>query len=86
MDDTGLLSRGYRTAGRTRWTDFDEWTGEIRMESRDIFITKFDFRRLKKLLLEVGITLKKRDRDYVESLRNELEGLTSSSRPRFLMT
>lgn len=42
------------------------------MEQRDIFISKFDLGRLKELL-EVGITLKERDREYLQSLRNELE-------------
>lgn len=42
------------------------------MEPRDIYITKFDLARLKELL-EVGISFKERDRDYLESLRNELD-------------
>ncbi|HKY70984.1 MAG TPA: nucleoside diphosphate kinase regulator [Nitrospira sp.] len=42
------------------------------MEPRDIYITRFDLARLKGLL-EVGITFKERDREYLESLRNELE-------------
>jgi regulator of nucleoside diphosphate kinase len=45
---------------------------EERMEPRDICITKFDLARLKELL-EVGITFKERDREYLESLRNELD-------------
>jgi regulator of nucleoside diphosphate kinase len=40
------------------------------MEPRDIYITQYDLTRLKELL-EVG--RKERDRDYLESLRNELE-------------
>ena len=42
------------------------------MDPRDIYITKFDLARLKELL-EVGISFKERDRDYLESLRNELD-------------
>ena len=42
------------------------------MESRDIYITKFDLVRLKELL-EVGISFKERDREYLESLQNELD-------------
>lgn len=42
------------------------------MEPRDIYITKFDLTRLKELL-EVGISFKERDRDYLESLQNELD-------------
>jgi regulator of nucleoside diphosphate kinase len=42
------------------------------MEPRDIFITNVDLGRLKKLL-EVGIAIKERDREYLESLRNELD-------------
>jgi regulator of nucleoside diphosphate kinase len=42
------------------------------MEPRDIYITKFDLARLKELL-EVGIIFKERDREYLESLRNELD-------------
>lgn len=42
------------------------------MEPRDIYITRFDLARLKELL-EVGITLKERDREYLESLTNELD-------------
>jgi regulator of nucleoside diphosphate kinase len=42
------------------------------MESRDIYITKFDLARLKELL-EVGISFKERDREYLESLQNELD-------------
>ena len=42
------------------------------MEPRDIYITKFDLARLRELL-EVGISFKERDREYLESLRNELE-------------
>jgi len=42
------------------------------MEPRDIYITKFDLARLKELL-EVGITFKERAREYLESLRNELD-------------
>jgi regulator of nucleoside diphosphate kinase len=40
------------------------------MEPRDIYITQHDLARLKEVL-EVGI--KERDREYLESLRNELE-------------
>jgi regulator of nucleoside diphosphate kinase len=40
------------------------------MEPRDIYITQYDLTRLKELL-EVG--RKERDRDYLASLRNELE-------------
>jgi regulator of nucleoside diphosphate kinase len=42
------------------------------MEPRDIYITKFDLGRLRELL-EVGIAFKERDREYLESLRNELD-------------
>lgn len=42
------------------------------MEPRDIYITKFDLARLRGLL-EVGISFKERDREYLESLRNELD-------------
>ncbi len=42
------------------------------MESRDIYITKFDLIRLKELV-EVGISFKERDRGYLESLQNELD-------------
>ena len=42
------------------------------MEPRDIYITKFDLVRLKELL-EVGISFKERDREYLESLQNELD-------------
>lgn len=42
------------------------------MEARDIYITKFDLSRLRELL-EVGISFKERDRDYLESLQNELD-------------
>lgn len=42
------------------------------MDPRDIYITKFDFARLKELL-QVGISLKERDRDHLESLQNELD-------------
>ena len=46
--------------------------GEDVMEPRDIYITKFDLARLKELL-EVGMSFKERDRDYLENLRNELD-------------
>jgi regulator of nucleoside diphosphate kinase len=42
------------------------------MEHRDIYITKFDLARLKELV-DVGITFKERDREYLESLQNELD-------------
>ena len=42
------------------------------MENRDIYITEFDLRRLKELL-DVGIAFKERDREYLESLQNELD-------------
>jgi regulator of nucleoside diphosphate kinase len=42
------------------------------MDPRDIYITKFDFARLKELV-QVGISFKERDRDYLESLENELD-------------
>ena len=42
------------------------------MEPRDIYITKFDIARLKELL-QVGISFKERDRNYLESLQNELD-------------
>lgn len=42
------------------------------MDSRDIYITKFDFARLRELL-KVGISFKKRDRDYLERLQHELD-------------
>ena len=42
------------------------------MEPRDIYITKFDLARLRELL-KVGISFKERDREYLESLRNELD-------------
>ncbi len=42
------------------------------MESRDIYITKFDLIRLKELV-EVGISFKERDRGYLESLQDELD-------------
>lgn len=42
------------------------------MDPRDIYITEFDFARLKELL-QVGISLKERDRDHLESLQNELD-------------
>lgn len=42
------------------------------MEPRGIYITKFDLGRLKELL-EVGIAFKERDREYLESLKTELD-------------
>lgn len=42
------------------------------MEHRDIYITKFDLARLKELL-QVGISFTERDRNYLESLQNELD-------------
>ena len=42
------------------------------MEPRDIYITEFDLARLKELV-NVGISFKERDRDYLESLHNELD-------------
>jgi regulator of nucleoside diphosphate kinase len=42
------------------------------MEPRDIYITKFDLARLKELV-DVGITFKERDREYLESLQDELD-------------
>ncbi|MGH8470236.1 MAG: nucleoside diphosphate kinase regulator [Gammaproteobacteria bacterium] len=42
------------------------------MDPRDIYITKFDLARLQELL-QVGISFKERDRDYLESLQNELD-------------
>ncbi len=42
------------------------------MEHRDIYITKFDLAGLKELL-QVGISFKERDRNYLESLQNELD-------------
>lgn len=42
------------------------------MNPRDIYITTFDFVRLKELL-QVGIILKERDREHLESLQHELD-------------
>lgn len=42
------------------------------MNHRDIYITEFDLVRLKELV-NVGITFKERDREYLESLQNELD-------------
>lgn len=42
------------------------------MNPSDIYITTFDFVRLKKLL-QGGIILKERDRDHLESLHHELD-------------
>lgn len=42
------------------------------MEPRDIYITKYDLSRLKELI-EVGLSFKERDREYLESLQNELD-------------
>ena len=42
------------------------------MEPKDIYITEFDLTRLKELV-NVGISFKERDRDYLESLRHELD-------------
>lgn len=42
------------------------------MESREIYITEFDLFRLKELV-NVGISFKERDREYLESLQNELD-------------
>lgn len=42
------------------------------MNPSDIYITTFDFVRLKELL-QVGIVLKERDRDHRESLQQELD-------------
>lgn len=42
------------------------------MEHRDIYVTEFDLARLRELV-NVGISFKERDRDYLESLRNELD-------------
>jgi regulator of nucleoside diphosphate kinase len=42
------------------------------METRDIYITEYDMARLKELV-NVGISFKERDRDHLESLRNELD-------------
>ncbi len=42
------------------------------MSPSDIYITTFDFVRLKELL-QVGIILKERDRDHLESLQHELD-------------
>jgi regulator of nucleoside diphosphate kinase len=66
------MTRGHQPFGRIAWTNFDESTRRRYMEPRDIYITRFDLARLKELL-EVGITLKERDREYLESLTNELD-------------
>ena len=42
------------------------------MELRDIYITKYDLTRLRELL-QVGITFAERDRQSLESLRDELD-------------
>lgn len=42
------------------------------MSPSDIYITTFDLVRLKELL-QVGIILKERDRDHLESLQHELD-------------
>lgn len=42
------------------------------MEPCDIYITKFDLARLRELL-EVGLSFKERDREYLERLQNELD-------------
>ena len=42
------------------------------MESRDIYITKYDLVRLRELF-QVGISFAERDRQSWESLQNELE-------------
>ena len=42
------------------------------MNPRDIYITTFDFIRLKELL-QVGISFTERDRDHLESLQHELD-------------
>jgi regulator of nucleoside diphosphate kinase len=42
------------------------------MESRDIYITKYDLTRLRELL-QVGISFAERDRQSLESLQNELD-------------
>ncbi len=42
------------------------------MEHRDIYITEFDLARLKELV-DVGIAFKEQDREYLESLQNELD-------------
>jgi len=42
------------------------------MEQRDIYITKYDLARLKELV-DVGLAFKERDREYLESLQNELD-------------
>jgi regulator of nucleoside diphosphate kinase len=42
------------------------------MEPRDIYITKFDLARLRELV-EVGLSFKERDREYLESLQTELD-------------
>lgn len=42
------------------------------MESRDIYITKFDLHRLKELV-DVSLAFKEQDRGYLESLQHELD-------------
>ena len=42
------------------------------MEARDIYITEYDLKRLKELL-QVGISFAERDREFLESLRSELD-------------
>ncbi len=42
------------------------------MESRDIYITKFDLDRLKELV-DVSLEFKEQDRGYLESLQHELD-------------
>jgi regulator of nucleoside diphosphate kinase len=52
--------------------DLDDSTRRMYMEPRDIYITRFDLARLKELL-EVGIRLNERDREYLQSLTSELD-------------
>lgn len=58
------------------------------MDPRDIYITEFDFARLKDLL-QVGISFQKRDRDHLESLQNKLDSahiVDSASIPHNVVT
>lgn len=58
------------------------------MDPRDIYITEFDFARLKGLL-QLGISFQKRDRDHLESLQNKLDSahiVDSASIPHNVVT
>ena len=46
--------------------------GRDGMESRDIYITKYDLKRLKELV-QVGISFAERDRESLEKLQGELD-------------